>query len=191
MLYTVEHQRVQNSVAGPYSAAVFRHQGNHEDRGCAVIMSCITGIGSAEACDERAIEMAQAFNAHIKTSMLSTKYALVAAEMVAPRDEVAELVRNAGGSCSPGLVCYYPSIDALALKAHSSRHWALGTTMVWAPKHGEFVVLNQVAPDSCEFMLLTPKGVQDVLSCSRYDQDGLVEQILIHVERTEEEAAEH
>lgn len=191
MLYTVEHQRVQNSVAGPYSVTVFRHPGDEEDRRRAVIMACITGIGSSEACDERAIEKAQAYNARLKTSMLSTKYALVVAEMVAPRDQVAQLVRDAGGSCSPGLVCYYPSIDALALKARSSRHWAIGTTMVWAPKHGEFVVLNQVAPDSCEFMLLTPKGVQDVLSCSRYDQDGLVEQILIHVERMEEEAAEH
>jgi hypothetical protein len=191
MLYTVEHQREISAVAGPYSVTLFRHQGNREDRSRAVILYCITRIGTPEACDEKATEFAKNFGARIKTPMLSVRYALAAAEESLPRSSVVAQVRAQDGSCSAEGVCYYPSIEGLAMKARSSRHWQQGTTMVWAASASKYLILNQVAPDSCEFMVVTPGGFADVLSCQRYDQDELTQQLLTYVERMEEEAAEH
>ena len=62
MLYTVEHQREISCVAGPYSVTLFRHQGDREDRARAVILYCITGIGTPEACDEKATEFEKNFS---------------------------------------------------------------------------------------------------------------------------------
>lgn len=191
MLYTVEHQREISCVAGPYSVTLFRHQGDREDRARAVILYCITGIGTPEACDEKATEFEKNFSAKIKTPMLSVRYALMVAEKALPRESVAHQVRAQDGTCSADGICYYPSIEALAMKARSSRNWQQGTTMVWAASATTYLILNQVAPDSCEFMVLTPGGFADVLSCQRYDQDELTQQLLTYVERMEEEAAEH
>ncbi len=191
MLYTVEHQREISVVAGPYSVTIFRHPGDREDRASARIMDCITGIATAEECDERALHRSHVFNAVIKTPMLSVKFALVVAEAAAPRVKVAALVRDREESCTPELVVYYPSIEALAMKARSSAHWERGTTMVWAASANKYLILNQTAPDSCEFMVLTPHGFADVLTCHRYDQDELTQQLLVFVERMEEDAAQH
>ena len=191
MLYTVEHQREISCVAGPYSVTLFRHPGEREDRASARIMDCITGIGTAEECDERALQRSHVFNAEIKTPMLSVKFALVVAEAAVPRVKVAELVRDREESCTPELVVYYPSIEALAMKARSSCHWERGTTMVWAASPKKYLILNQTAPAGCEFMVLTPRGFADVLTCHRYDQDELTQELLVFVERMEEEAAKH
>ena len=191
MLCTVEHQREISVVAGPYSVTVFKHSGEHEDRARAVILYCITGIGTPEACDEKALHYVETFKAVLKTPLLSVKFALIAAEGAMPRESVATMVKEQDGACNAQSVCYYPSIDALAMKARSSRHWERGTTMVWASSPTKYLILNQVAPDSCEFMVLTPRGFADVLSCHRYGQDDLTQQLLVYVERMEEEAAEH
>jgi len=191
MLYTVEHRREISCIAGPYSVTVFKHQGEHEDRARAVIASCVTGIGTPEACDERALQYAQNFQAVIKTPMLSVRFALIVAETAVPRAKVVAKVNANEEPCSAASICYYPSIEALAMKARSSRHWERGTTMVWAASASKYLILTQIAPDSCDFMVLTPQGFADVLTCHRYDQDDLTMQLLVYVETMEEATAEH
>lgn len=186
MLYTVEHRREISTIAGPYSVTVFKHQGEQEDRARAVIVSCVTGIANSEACDERALQYAQNFDAVIKTPMLSVRFALIVAETAVPRGSVVQMVKAQDGSCSANSVCYYPSMDALAMKARSSRHWECGTTMVWAASSSKYLILNQVAPDSCEFMVLAPHGFADVLTCCRYEQEELTQKLLGYVEQIEE-----
>jgi len=191
MIYTVEHQKEISCVAGPYSVTVFKHSGDQEDRARAVIMTCITGIGSPEDCDARALQYAHNVNGVIKSPMLSEKFALVVSEAALPRDQVAQLIRDLDEACDPDSVCYYTSIDALAMKARSSRHWERGTTMVWASSPSKYLVLNQIAPDSCEFMVVLPHGAEDVLTCHRFDSEALTQKLLSYVELMEEAAAQH
>jgi hypothetical protein len=178
MLYTVEHQKIESTIAGPYSVVVFRHHGPRLDRATAVIVSSATGLATPELCDRRAIEYAETFQAKIVNPLLSEKYALIHKERLLSPQEVVAHVCACGESCSVGSIGYYRSIDMLAAKVRSSRHWAYGETFVWAASPEQYLVLSQIAPDSCELMAVTPAGIKDVVTGYRFSQEDLVQQLL-------------
>lgn len=85
-------------------------------------------------------------------------------EEALPRDRVAAILAAQDEACSPSSVGYYPSVDALAQRAAGIRAWAMGEVFVWAQGPEDFVILKQVAPDSCEMLVLTQHGYHDVVS---------------------------
>lgn len=189
MLYTVEHQKVESVVSGPYTVVVFKHNGPRPDRAKAFIASTVTGIQTAEQCDRRAMTYAENYGATIVTPMLTERYALANMERMLPRGRVIERVRSCDEGCSRESIGYYRSIDALAEKVRSSRNWSRGETFVWVASADEYVILTQVAPASCEMLVVLPKGAEDVLTAYRFSREDLVQKLLCYVEVMEEEAA--
>lgn len=43
MLYTVEHQKIESTIAGPYSVVVFKHGGPRPNNRTAFVASTVTG----------------------------------------------------------------------------------------------------------------------------------------------------
>lgn len=86
------------------------------------------------------------------------------AEVLAAQDEGV----NAAVGC-------YATLDALADKVRSSRHWARGEIFTFALDDTRFVVMKQIAPSSCEMLTLTHHGYHDVLTAYRFAQQELVE----------------
>ena len=189
MLYTVEHQEIESTIAGPYSVVVFKHKGAFADRRSATVASSVTGLRTPELCDARAMELAEHFGATIVNAMLTEKFALAQMERMLPCHAVIERLRTVGASCSQTSIRYYADLESLTSTVRSSRNWNLGETFVWVSSQTEYVILTQVAPASCEMMVVTPTGVEDVISAYRFEQDELIDKLLGYVEAMEEAAA--
>lgn len=84
---------------------------------------------------------------------------------------------------------FYPSLDALAEKVRSSRHWSEGETFVCGPADDQYVIMRQIAPASCEMMTVTQNGFHDVNTAYRYSQDELVRLLQEYVGQKSEHAA--
>lgn len=91
--------------------------------------------------------------------------------------QVAEVLAAQEEGTNPSKIGRYVTLDALAEKVRSSRHWDQGEIFTCALDDARFVVMKQVAPASCEMLTLTHHGYHDVLTAYRYDQQELVEQL--------------
>lgn len=93
----------------------------------------------------------------------------------------------AQGECiRPESIGFYDSIEALAQRAGGSRYWEIGETFVYAGAAGRFLILCQVAPDSCEMMTISQSGFHDVLTASAIEQNELVAMLKGYFESTPE-----
>ncbi|MBK6616510.1 hypothetical protein [Ottowia sp.] len=189
MLYTVEHQKIESTIAGPYTVVVFKHRGPRPDNRTAFVASTVTGIQTPELCDQRALTYAENFGATIVTPMLTEQFALLHMERMLPRESVIAGVRRCEEACSRESIGYYRSIDALAEKVRSSRNWTRGETFVWVSSPNEYLILTQIAPDSCEMLVVLPSGADDVLTAYRFSQEDLVQKLLCYLEVMGEAAA--
>lgn len=91
--------------------------------------------------------------------------------------EVCVRLAASGEASNPDRVRFHTSIQALAEKVRSSRHWEEGEIFVYAESNEEFVILKQVAPASCEMLTLTRSGFKDVLTAYLFDQEELERQL--------------
>lgn len=90
------------------------------------------------------------------------------------RAQVARLLASQDESCDLSRVSYYATLEALATTVTRSTHWALGEVFVCALDADRYIVMKQVAPSSCEMLVLSNVGFCDVISANRYGNDELV-----------------
>lgn len=84
--------------------------------------------------------------------------------------------------CDFDRIGYYDTIDGLAAKVRSSKMWSIGEIFVHAESADRFIIMKQVAPESCEMLTITHQGSFDVLTAYMYEQDDLVK-VLAHLMR--------
>lgn len=72
---------------------------------------------------------------------------------------------------------YYESVGELVEKIRSSKHWDQGEIFVYAKSPDDYVIAKQVAPSSCEMMIVTKHGVWDVVTAYMFEQDELVQAV--------------
>ena len=78
-------------------------------------------------------------------------------------DAVRAILASQEEGC-PDCIGYYGSLQELAIKMCGSKHWALGEVFVFAESESRFIVMKQIAPDSSEWLTLSARGYEDVLS---------------------------
>jgi hypothetical protein len=98
-------------------------------------------------------------------------------EGVLSRLAVADILAGQRESCNPSKIGYYESIEALVEKVIGSKTWSSGEIFVYAQSDDRFVVMKQIAPDSCEMMTVTNRGYQDTLTAYRYTKEILVQDL--------------
>lgn len=75
----------------------------------------------------------------------------------------------------PNCIGYYSSLQELATKLCGSKHWEIGEVFVFADSPNRFVVMKQLAPDSSEWLTLSERGYEDVLSAGLFSPLELVQ----------------
>ncbi|MFP3637554.1 hypothetical protein [Paraburkholderia sp. SIMBA_054] len=93
------------------------------------------------------------------------------------REKVKQVLAAHDESCNVEKVFFYPSLEALVETVRGNRVWAIGEIFVCALDEQRFVIMKQIAPDSCEMMTVTHKGFHDVLTAYRFEQDELVKYV--------------
>ena len=71
-------------------------------------------------------------------------------------------------------ICYYETLDLLVEKIRSSKHCDQGEIFVYVKSADDYVVVKQVAPSSCEMMVVTKHGIWDVVTAYRFEQQELL-----------------
>lgn len=94
------------------------------------------------------------------------------------RTEVANLLAAQDAPCDLGRVSYYPALEELAATFARSACWAQGEVFVYVKHAKRYIVMQQIAPSSCEMLVLSNVGYCDVISANRYGHDELVEALL-------------
>ncbi|RTL35844.1 MAG: hypothetical protein EKK53_23900 [Burkholderiales bacterium] len=94
------------------------------------------------------------------------------------RTQVANLLAAQDEPCDASRVSYYPALEELAATVARSACWAQGEVFVYAKNAKRYIVMKQVAPSSCEMLVLSNVGYCDVISANRYGHDELVEALL-------------
>jgi hypothetical protein len=95
------------------------------------------------------------------------------AERALPRGKVAEILTAHGENCLLARVGYYPNIQSLSERVCGTKHWSFGEVFVCAESPNQFIVMKQIAPDSCEMLTVTNSGFLDVFTAYRYDPTEL------------------
>lgn len=101
---------------------------------------------------------------------------------VLPVSAVQLILAAEDEGCDFDRIGYYDSIDSLAEKVRSSKWWSIGEIFVFAEAADRFIVMKQIAPESCEMLTITHHGSFDVLTAYMYEQDDLVK-VLAHLVR--------
>ncbi|MBN3760879.1 hypothetical protein [Burkholderia sp. Ac-20365] len=91
-----------------------------------------------------------------------------------PVEKIAAVLKEHGESCNPDRIGHYTTIDELVEKVRSSKNWERGEIFVCAIDAERFVLMKQIAPDSCEMLTLTHNGYHDVNTAYRFEQAELV-----------------
>ena len=89
-------------------------------------------------------------------------------------EAISRILAAQDAKAGPGQIAHYPTLEALSEKARGSRHWGMGETFVWAESPEKFLILTQIAPDSCEMLVISHNGYHNVLTAYRFEQDELV-----------------
>ena len=89
-----------------------------------------------------------------------------------------DIVRSAlfacGEPCNLEQVSFYPDIESMAARQRESKNWSQGEIFVFSRSEDCFLIAKQVAPSSCEFLVVTHDGCKDVLTAYRFRQEELV-----------------
>lgn len=94
---------------------------------------------------------------------------------------IAKILAAHDEACSEQKIGHYATLGELAAKVRSSKNWSIGEVFACALEHGQFVIMKQIAPSSCEMMTVTQNGFHDVLTASRFEQQELVDQLLGYI----------
>lgn len=76
--------------------------------------------------------------------------------------------------CYPENVYHYESLEEMAETMRSQSCWAMGQVFVFAKSVDDFVIAKQIAPSSCEMLIVTKHGIREVLTAYRYEQEELL-----------------
>jgi hypothetical protein len=90
------------------------------------------------------------------------------------KEEVQAILARQGENVRAESIGFYDSADALAEQVRGSKNWGRGEVFVHCAARDRFVILCQVAPESCEMMALSQSGFHDVLTAYRFSQEELV-----------------
>lgn len=104
-------------------------------------------------------------------------------EHVLPPSAVAGILQAHGESCNTGQICHFSSLLELATRAASSRSWAAGEIFVFAESADRFTILKQLAPSSCEMLVVTANGAHDVLTAYRFTPEELAEEAKAYMDK--------
>lgn len=95
------------------------------------------------------------------------------AENMLSRARVKEILAGQDESIDERRICYYPSVEALVMRASGTKNWSSGEVFVYAETPNHFLILCQIAPSSCEMMTLTHNGFHDVVTAYRVAPEEL------------------
>jgi hypothetical protein len=90
-------------------------------------------------------------------------------ELLLPRTAIAQILLDNEEICDMQRIGYYPTLHELVSRASGSRHWSEGEVFVFAEASDRFIVMKQVAPDSCEMLTISNEGFHDVLTAYRFE----------------------
>ena len=76
--------------------------------------------------------------------------------------------------CNPEQVSFYPDIESMATRQRESKNWSQGEIFVFSRAENCFLIAKQIAPSSCEFLVVTHDGYQDVLTAYPFGKEELV-----------------
>ncbi|OWG12617.1 MULTISPECIES: hypothetical protein [Delftia] len=89
-----------------------------------------------------------------------------------------DIVRSAlfacGEPCNLEQVSFYPDIESMAARQRESKNWSQGEIFVFSRAENCFLIAKQIAPSSCEFLVVTHDGYQDVLTAYLFGKEELV-----------------
>ncbi|WP_333906535.1 hypothetical protein [Delftia acidovorans] len=96
-----------------------------------------------------------------------------------------DIVRSAlfacGEPCNPEQVSFYPDIESMATRQRESKNWSQGEIFVYSRAENCFLIAKQIAPSSCEFLVVTHEGYKDVLTAYRFGHESLVAALQGHI----------
>lgn len=101
--------------------------------------------------------------------------------------KVRLVMEAVGENAYPEKIGYYESVGELVEKIRSSKHWDQGEIFVYAKSPDDYVIAKQVAPSSCEMMIVTKHGVWDVVTAYRFEQDELVQAVQQQMNQAEKQ----
>lgn len=90
---------------------------------------------------------------------------------------VRDILRTHDEGCDLSSIGFYPTLDELVARVRGSKNWTIGSVFVWAERDDRFVIMKQIAPDSCEMLTITNEGFVNVLTAYRFQQDYLVKML--------------
>lgn len=100
-------------------------------------------------------------------------------------DAVRAILASQEEGC-PECIGYYGSLQELATKLCGSMHWALGQVFVFAESDSRFIVMKQIAPDSSEWLTLSARGYEDVLSANLFAPEDLEATLQSYLDQTKQ-----
>lgn len=107
---------------------------------------------------------------------------VVSGQAFLPKDQVQELLAAQDERVDQDGIFYYPSLENMIETARGSKCWSRHSTFVYAASPDDYVIFCQVAPASCEMMILTQNGFHDVVTAYRYEQEELLDQVQRYLE---------
>lgn len=94
-----------------------------------------------------------------------------------PLETVQAALHQMGESCDPSRISYFADVRALAAEQRKSKSWSEGEIFVVAKSATLYLIAKQVAPSSCEFMIVSHTGYHDVLTAHLFELDELEAQL--------------
>lgn len=94
-----------------------------------------------------------------------------------PVETVQLALHHTGESCDPSRISHFADVRALAAEQRKSKRWSEGEIFVFAKSPTLYLIAKQVAPSSCEFMIISHAGYHDVLTAFLFELDELEAQL--------------
>lgn len=98
-----------------------------------------------------------------------------------PIEHIQAALALAGATVNPDRVGHYASVASMVNLMCGSRCWSQGETFCHMANDHQWVVAQQIAPSSCEMMIITQNGFLDVVTAYRVDASALEHTILQHM----------
>ena len=91
-----------------------------------------------------------------------------------PIQVIEQLLAQEDEGCDPHRICFYQDLASMVALQRQNKAWSQGEIFVHVVSMQRFVIMKQIAPSSCEFLILTHEGYKDVVTAYRFEQDELV-----------------
>lgn len=120
-------------------------------------------------------KLAQSLEANCELSDMAQACTPHDSEAILSHRAVSDILSGQRESCSTERIGYYESLDALVDKVSGTKNWRYGEVFVYAEAPEKFVIMKQIAMDSCEMLTVTNAGFQDVITAYRYPKIELTQ----------------